>query len=161
MCLGEKHEPLLFSSPSVIRSHSWHTYRPFCNLEGASILSSDADQVDNLRDGASKHGLQPGRGGLEKEGLAKCMLGLLLLHGMQIGGYTAKCQTNRSCTSFLWFRGKPRPICFAGPKAQGFQEGQMQREPVSEQNPPPAIRKSSVIISKYTYLTRPTNRESS
>ena len=60
-------------------------------------------------------------------------------------GYTAKCQTSRSCTSFLWFRGKPRPICFAGPKAQGFQEGQMQREPVSEQDPPPAIRKSSVI----------------
>ena len=27
-----------------------------------------------------------GRGGLEIEGLAKCMLGLLLLHGMQIEG---------------------------------------------------------------------------
>ena len=27
-----------------------------------------------------------GRGGLEKEGLAKCMLGLLLLDGMQIEG---------------------------------------------------------------------------
>ena len=106
-----------------------------------------------------------GGGGLEKEWLAKRMLRLLLLHGMQIErggqGCTAKCQTSRSCTSFLWFRGKPRPICFAGPKAQGFQEGQMQREPVSEQDPPPAIRKSSVIISKYRYLTRPTNRESS
>ena len=72
--------------PSVIRSHCWHTYRPFCNLEGASILPSDADQVDNLRDGASKHGLQPGRGGLEIVVLAKCMLGLLLLHGMQVEG---------------------------------------------------------------------------
>ena len=71
MCLGEKHEPLLFSSPSVIRSHSWHKYRPFCNLEGASILPSDADQVDNLRDGASKHGLQPGKGWVRKGGVGK------------------------------------------------------------------------------------------